>query len=109
MIENENRFCCNKFCLIKIHIVLHPFRLRMQFLLLLLISRVISGTERGMLMNRGTVVEQSRTINFLQQRKDAMHTWWEYAIGNKSSLPKTPSSNRAVNVEEYMEILQQVH
>jgi len=71
--------------------------------------KVISGTERGMLMNRGTVVEQSRTINFLQQRKDAMHTWWEYAVGNKSSLPKTPQSRNgaAVTAEEYMEILQQ--
>ena len=53
--------------------------------------RVISGTERGMLMNRGTVVEQSRSINFLQQRKDAMQTWWEYAIGIKQHpLPKHP-------------------
>ena len=56
------------------------------------VSRVISGTERGMLMNRGTVVEQSRTINFLQQRKEAMHTWWEYAVGIKQqTLPKTPT------------------
>nr|CAB3263333.1 uncharacterized protein LOC108950788 [Phallusia mammillata] len=56
-----------------------------------------TGTERGLLSNTGTVVEGSSLVNFMEQRRKAMQTWWEYAANTKQR--NTPAQQRVKVVE----------
>ncbi|XP_076804370.1 uncharacterized protein LOC143448475 isoform X2 [Clavelina lepadiformis] len=60
-------------------------------------AKARAGTERGLLMQRGAVVEGSSSVNFLEQRIIAMYTWWEYAANGKQR--NTPSQQKLKVVE----------
>ncbi|XP_078481870.1 uncharacterized protein LOC144742689 isoform X1 [Ciona intestinalis] len=59
--------------------------------------RQTAGIERGLLTVGGVVVEGSSSINFLDQRKKAMRTWWEYAANTRQRA--TPSQQKVKVVE----------